>query len=278
MITDINDPLNPSVMELDPKHPGLNDAHYIQRRTYFFDLAREYRLANKGIPLVTYEPEEHEIWRIISEKLAASHEKNACAIFLEGKKKLGLDTEHMPQLYDLDQRLRKEHCLGIVPAEGLLHTRTFFSYLSQGMMPCTQFIRHGATPEYTPEPDAVHDVIGHIPCLMNKEFSEIVQLIGQGVAKANDSQLDGWSRVYWFSIEFGMIQENDALKVFGAGILSSFGEMEYCYSDQVTRKPFDLNTVINTPYDPTRMQDTIFIIPSMTKLKQDVLQLMEWYR
>ncbi len=274
-MTNVIDDLNPNELIMDPKHPGINDLHYINRRKYFFNLGREYRLNNKGLPLVEYEATEHEIWRYISNKLKTAHEQKACQLYLTGKEKINFPTDYMPQLHDLNLRLQKEQKISITPAEGLLHTRTFFSYLSQRSMPVTQFIRHAANPEYTPEPDAVHDAIGHIPTLMDKDFIDIVELIGKGVAQANDDQLVAWQRIYWFSMEFGLIKENDDLKVFGAGILSSFGEMEYCYSDQVTRLPFELESVINTPYDPTCMQETIFIISSMADLKKQVLQLTQ---
>lgn len=269
----LHDDLNPDQLILDPKHPGINDPHYTARRAYFFNLARDYRLHEKGIPLIHYEPEEDAIWSLISRKLLVAHREKACQYYLDGKEKLGLDLDHMPQLYDLNQKLQKEHHIGLVPAEGLLHTRTFFHYLSQRQMPCTQFIRHQANPEYTPEPDAVHDVLGHVPHLINAEFNDVIELIGQAVMRADAAAIEAWGRVYWFTIEFGLLQENDDLKVLGAGILSSFGEMNYCFSEHVTRIPFDIQTVINTPYDPTRMQDKLFVIASMKDLKQQVAQL-----
>jgi phenylalanine-4-hydroxylase len=105
---------------------------------------------------------------------------------------------------------------------------------------------------------------------MNKEYADLMQLIGMGAANASDEELIAWSRVYWFAVEFGLIVENDELKVFGAGLLSSVGEMAYCYSDQVEHRPFVMEDVMQTDYDPTLMQKTLFYIPSFEFLKGEI--------
>lgn len=260
---------------LDPHHPGVNDQAYIDRRGEFFDIARKHRLENLGLPTIEYTEEEHQIWRTVSEKLLAAHEKSACKIYLDGKKMLGIETHFIPQLADLDQRMRQQHNMGLVPAEGLIDVRNFFHYLSQRFMPCTQFLRHGAKPEYTPEPDAVHDVIGHIPPLMNLEYTDLIQLIGTGVRTASMDQLQAWQRIYWFTIEFGLIEEQGALKVLGAGLLSSYGEMEYCFSSNVSRRPFVLEEVIHQEYDASVMQNVLYVIPSLAFLRKEIERLIE---
>lgn len=256
---------------LDPKHPGINDAFYIARRTEFYQLGLEYRLSQKGIPWVEYTQQEHDIWRYISAKLESQHRKKACAIYLQGKAALRLDNTKIPQLKDLDQQLRENHQIGLVPAEGLLDTRVFNDYLFERFMPCTQFLRHHSEPEYTPEPDAVHDIIGHAPPLIHSVYTDLIHLIGKGVRSANDEQLSLWARIYWFIIEFGLIQEHGETKVLGSGLLSSFGEMDYCFSNNVERKPFAIDDVVNTDYDPTRMQDILFVIPSLDSAKSAIM-------
>ncbi len=265
----------PEIMILDPNHPGINDQAYIDRRTFFFDIARKHRLENLPPPEIKYTEEEHAIWRIVSEKLTSAHEKSASQIYLEGKKMLGIETHYIPQLADLDRNLRQQHDMGLVPAEGLIDVRNFFHYISQRFMPCTQFLRHGANPEYTPEPDAVHDVIGHLPPLMNREYTDLIQLIGVGVRNATMKQLQAWQRIYWFTIEFGLIEENHKLKVLGAGILSSYGEMEYCLSDNVIRKPFILEEVIHQEYNANIMQNLLYIIPSLAFLRNEIERLIK---
>lgn len=268
----------PEVLHLDPNHPGVRDSAYIARRSEFFDIARKHRLENLGLPSIEYTEEEHQIWRTVSEKLAIAHEKSASKIYLDGKKMLGIETDFIPQLNALDLKLRQQHNMGLVPAEGLIDVRNFFHYLSQRFMPCTQFLRHGANPEYTPEPDAVHDVIGHIPPLMNLAYTDLIQLIGVGVRTANMEQLQAWQRIYWFTIEFGLIEEAGALKVLGAGLLSSYGEMEYCFSAQVSRRPFVLEEVIQQEYDSNVMQNVLYVIPSLEFLKNEIQTLIKRYQ
>ncbi len=184
----------------------------------------------------------------------------------------------MPQLYNLQRKLQEQHQIGIVPAEGLLHGKTFHHYLRQRAMPATMFIRHHIDPEYTPEPDAVHDVLGHIPALVNSDYVDIIQLIGCAMQNANEEEFIAWSRIYWFTIEFGLIQEHNELKVLGAGILSSFGEMEYCFTNNVERRPFSLDEIINTDYDTTCMQNILYVIPSLYALKAAVLELVARFK
>jgi len=268
---------NPDEFVLDPKHPGLNDPEYVARRKMFFDLAREHRLHNLGIPPIEYTPEEHAMWHLISQKLKASHDAFACKLYLHGKQQLNLDSEHIPELNLLNDYLSERFNVSLTPAEGLLDSRSFFSHLAERVLPVTQFLRHGSDPKYTPEPDAVHDIIGHLPPLMEEQYCELMQILGEGVRVANDEQLLAWQRVYWFSLEFGLIEEDDEIKVFGAGLLSSFGEMEFCFSDQVERKPFDIFEVINTDYDPTVMQTKLFVIKSLSDLKRQFLALVKYF-
>ncbi len=266
--TSINN--GPGELVLDPKHPGINDADYVARRKLFFDTSRRHRLAKLAPPEIEYSEEEHNIWRYIYAKLDAAHQTKAWSVYLAGKQALGLDVAHMPQLNSLSERLQQEHGISLLPAEGLLDTRDFHAHLYQGIMPCTQFIRHASNPEYTPEPDAVHDVLGHLPALMDKEYGELTSLIGHGVNLSKDEQLQAWDRIYWFTIEFGLIEEDGELKAFGAGLLSSFGEMEYCFSEQVERRPLSIAQIVKTDYDPTQMQNVLFVIPSLAELRRQI--------
>ncbi len=273
-LSELHDPIT-KLLRLDPKHPGIHDLTYQKRRTDFFRLARTHRLNGNELPFIEYSPEEHAIWRHINQRLEKIHQEKACEIYLNGKIKLGLDADQLPQLPELARRLMQQHQMSLTPAEGLIEPREFFSYLAKRVMPCTIFLRHHSDPEYTPEPDIVHDVLGHLPPLMNAEYAELMHLLGLGVACANEAELVAWNRIYWFAVEFGLIIERDELKVFGAGLLSSCGEMEFCYSDQVTLKPFDIEEVIRTDYDPTQMQKTLFYIPSFEFLKNSLKELLE---
>ena len=174
----------------------------------------------------------------------------------------------MPELADLDVRTRSAAGLALFPAEGMLASREFFGYLASGRMPSTQNLRHASRPEYTPEPDAVHDVLGHVPLLMDPSYARLVRLTGAGALRARAADLTAFERLYWFGIEFGLVEEDGETKIFGAGLLSSFGEMEHALSPRVERRPFALQEVIATPYDPTQLQPVLFVVPSLAALRE----------
>jgi phenylalanine-4-hydroxylase len=154
--------------------------------------------------------------------------------------------------------------------------RTFYQYIADRGFPVTQFLRHGSHPEFTPEPDMIHDCLGHAPPLMNRDYAEMLALIGKAVATSSDGeQVLALKRFSWFSIEFGLIEEAGETKVFGAGILSSTGEIPFSLnSSEVTRRPFVTDVVIATDYDPSRMQDNLFIAPSLPFLRRELEDLV----
>lgn len=256
-----------SQLELDPTNPGLNDPDYIARRTYFFNLAKACRNQEDAFPEVTFSDEEHRIWEIAHGQLETVHEEHACRLFLEGKKFLKLDPKRLPDLVTMNRRLERETGIGLIPAEGLISYPEFFNYLAAKKIPCTIYLRHGSHPEYATEPDLVHDVIGHFPFLADQAYVNFIAAIGQASQRAvTDEQLLALNRLYFYTIEFGLIEENNEVKVFGAGLLSSAGEIAHAYSDQVQWKTLDMDDLIKRPYDPYNMQDVLYVIPSFTEL------------
>jgi phenylalanine-4-hydroxylase len=269
------EPPDVTELELEPGHPGLGDEQYIRRRRELFALCRRHRLEHLGPPLIAYTPEETRIWREVSPKLDDLHIKHASRIYLQAKRELGISTTEIPQLRLLSQRVQQETGMHLVPAEGALPYRTFYSYIAQRGFPVTQFIRHGSHPEFTPEPDMIHDCLGHVPPLMNQDYAELLTLIGKAVVSTpHGEQVLALKRFSWFSIEFGLIEEEGETKVFGAGILSSTGEIPFSLSNKVEHRPFVTDDVIVTDYDPSRMQDLLFIIPSFSFLRREIQQLV----
>jgi len=269
-------PPDAETLELEPGHPGLGDAGYIARREQLFALCRRHRLQRSGPPLIKYTDEETRIWREVSPQLDELHEKYACDIYLRAKRELAITSDVIPQLRMLSERVQRETNMHLVPAEGALPYRTFYEYIAERGFPVTQFIRHGSHPEFTPEPDMIHDCLGHVPPLMNQDYAELLTLIGKAVASTErGEQVLALKRFSWFSIEFGLIEQAGEVKVFGAGILSSTGEIPYSLlSPEVTRRPFVTATVIATDYDPSRMQDNLFIAPSFAFLRQELEGLL----
>jgi phenylalanine-4-hydroxylase len=270
-------PPDASELELEAGHPGLGDEGYIERRQALFALCRKHRLEKLGPPLIEYTPEETRIWREVTPKLDELHVKHACDVYLAAKRELSIGWEEIPQLRHLSDRLRLETQMHLVPAEGALPYRTFYEYIAARGFPVTQFIRHGSHPEFTPEPDMIHDCLGHVPPLMNRDYAELLTLIGKAVATTQrGDQVLALKRFSWFSIEFGLIEERGETKIFGAGILSSTNEIPYSlFSPEVSRAPFVTDVVIQTDYDPSRMQDHLFIAPSLPFLRRELEHLVK---
>jgi phenylalanine-4-hydroxylase len=268
----------PDVTELvlDPGHPGEHDAAYVARRKELFALCRKHRLENLGPPLIEYTAEETRIWREVAPKLHELHDKYACSIYNRAKADLAITETEIPQLRTISERLQRETNMHLVPAEGALPYRTFYEYIAKRGFPVTQFIRHGSHPEFTPEPDMIHDCLGHVPPLMNQDYAELLTLIGKAAATTQKGdQVLALKRFSWFSIEFGLIEEHGETKVFGAGILSSTGEIPHSlFSKDATRRPFVTETVINTDYDPSYMQKDFFIAPSLPFLRRELEALV----
>jgi phenylalanine-4-hydroxylase len=278
-------PIDPKIMieppdaadlELEPGHPGLGDASYVQRRKALFALCRQHRLDNLGLPLIDYTDEETRIWREVSSKLDDLHRRHASRIYLEAKRALGISQTEIPQLRHLSDQLENVTHMHLVPAEGPLPYRTFYRYIGARGFPVTQFLRHGSHPEFTPEPDMIHDCLGHVPSLCNHDYAELLTLIGKAVSTTMDpQQVLALKRFSWFSIEFGLIEEDNDTKIFGAGILSSTGEIPFSLSNDVRHRPFITDEVIATDYDPSRMQDLLFVIPSFAFLRREIEQLVQ---
>ena len=256
-----------NINELHIDHPGANDREYRTRRDYIAGLARNFRMTGV-ITDVEYSPREQRVWRYVAEELEDLHQRYASSFYLQAKKDLGITTDHIPQLSEMNRRLKELTGFRLAPIEGLVETRGFLSWLSYRVMLCTQYIRHHSQPAYTPEPDIVHESIGHIPMFTNPNFADFSQFIGHGARIATDKQLEELGRLYWFTVEFGLVEHEDSVKAYGAGLLSSFGELEHAFSDKVERRPFDLEQVINHEYTYSDMQPVLYVIPSYEELKE----------
>merc|ERR1719190_35946 len=150
-------------------------------------------------------------------------------------KEAGYKRESIPQLTDINTVLRQKTGFQLRPTAGLLSSRNFLNGLAFRIFFCTQYLRHHSVPFYTPEPDLVHELIGHAPMFANDDFAKFSQEIGLASIGATDEQIESLARCYWFSVEFGICRESsgsDVRKVYGAGILSSYGEIEHCMSNE----------------------------------------------
>jgi phenylalanine-4-hydroxylase len=255
------------IEELHLDHPGASDAAYRERRDYIASLSKKFRETGV-ITDVDYNEDEQNIWRHVTARLEGLHEKHASPFYLKAKRDLGISNDRIPQLTEMNRRLKELTNFRLAPIEGLVDTRAFLSWLSFRTMLSTQYIRHHSRPEYTPEPDIVHEAIGHIPMFTNQNFADYSQFIGHGARVATDQQIEELGRLYWYTVEFGLVEEHGDVKAYGAGLLSSFGELEHAFSDKVERRPFDLEQVINHEFTYSDMQPVLYVIPSYAELKE----------
>ncbi len=264
-----NDIATTEISLLPIDHPGAHDPAYRARRNYIAHLAANYRHDTlHKIPDVAYMCEELAVWNSVFCQLEEVQHRRACSFYLAAKKNLGLRADEIPQLSKLSDQLNSFTGFRLAPIEGLVETRAFLSRLEKRTMLCTQYVRHHSRPDYTPEPDIVHEAIGHIPTFTIPDFADFSALVGYGARIADEQQLIELGRLYWWTVEFGLIEEGSEIKAFGAGLLSSFSELENCFRPKIPKQKFDLKTVINTEFDYSMMQPVLFIIPSYAYLKE----------
>lgn len=256
------------IEELPLEHPGAKDPEYRKRRDYIASLAKRFRETGK-ITDVEYNEDEQNVWRHVAGELEELHEQRASPFYLKAKKDLGISNERIPQLSEMTERLKQTTGFRLAPIEGLVDTRAFLSWLSWRTMLSTQYIRHHSRPGYTPEPDIVHEAIGHIPMFTNPDFADFSQFIGHGARIATDEQLEGLGRIYWFTVEFGLVEALGEIRAFGAGLLSSFKELEHAFSDEVERRPFVLEDVIEHKYTYSELQPVLYVAHSYKFLKEE---------
>ena len=261
-----------SVVRLDPDHPGFRDAAYRARRNHIARLALGHR-SGGPLPEVEYTPEEHAVWRTIREALEPAHARHACAEYLASFERLDLPRERIPQLGEVSDRIEVLSGFRLEPVAGLVEPRVFLEALAGGVFLCTQYIRHHSTPLYTPEPDVVHEIIGHGATLASPRLAELNRLFGRAVARTREAEaLERLSRVYWHTIEFGVLREGGSVKAYGTGLLSSAGEMEAMRRAEL--RPLDLSAASRLDYDPTDFQPVLFCADSFEAMDEALREFL----
>lgn len=255
------------LIELDQDHPGFRDPDYRARRGHIAQLARDF-LETNHIQDAPYTEAEHALWRHICARIEAAHQRYACDAFKQGWRALDLDTERIPQLRDVSRRIKALSGFELIPVAGMINPRAFLARLAEGAMWCTQYIRHTSVPEYTPEPDIVHEYLGHAAMLAYPDFARMARCFGVAAAGADDDAIRRLGNLYWWTIEFGAVTEQGATKAYGAGLLSSFGEMERL--DEVELRPFDVEAMCETSFDPTTYQPFLFCAQDMEQVIREL--------
>ncbi|MEO6287589.1 MAG: phenylalanine 4-monooxygenase [Dyadobacter sp.] len=225
-----------------------------------------------------YTKADHQMWRQLFERQRRILPQIASSAYLDGIEKVGFTAEHIPNFESETNPLLSALTgweVYVVP--GLIPHKEFYSHLYNRQFPASSWLRKPEQIDYLQEPDMFHDTFGHVPLLSNQAFCDFISHLSAVALRFIDNEeiLQLISRLYWYTVEFGLIRENGALKIYGGGIISSTGESNYCLGKQVPKIDFDLVTVMNTPYHIDKYQDHYFVIQSYDQLYDSVTGIEE---
>jgi phenylalanine-4-hydroxylase len=241
----------------------------------------EHQLTDKGYvpvyttsvveqPWDTYTDTDHQVWAQLFERQKAVLPGRASDEFLSALAAMEMTPDRIPKFDELNPILRAATGWELVGVEGLLPELTFFDHLANRRFPVTWWIRKPDQMDYLSEPDLFHDLFGHVPLLMNPVFADYMEAYGRGGVKAHgigEDALVNLTRLYWYTVEFGLIRQKDGLRIYGSGIVSSKGESIHCLeSDAPNRIGFDLERIMRTRYRIDTYQKTYFVIDSFEQL------------
>ena len=267
--------MNDLAVALPADHPGVSDEEYLARRAHIAEVGRRYQ-PGTPIPDVHYTAEEDEVWATVSTELAGLHARYACTEMQESIARLDLPRRRVPQLREVDARTHQLTGFHIRPVPGLVPTRTFYGSLAERTFSSTQYIRHHSVPFYTPEPDIVHEIIGHATMLSSPRLADLYEAAGHASRRAtSDEALEFFSRVFWFTLEFGVVHEDGEVRAYGAGLLSSYGEIQVFRDAEI--RPWDLAQMGTTAYDITTYQPVLFAASSIDAMVADLTAFFDSY-
>lgn len=214
-----------------------------------------------------YTPEEHEVWRLLYERRMHALEQTASRLFLEGADTIGLSPKEVPNVADVNRRLSGRTGWRAVGVSGFIPAEQFFRCLAVRRFPTTLRVRPRAQIDYLPEPDIFHDVFGHVPLHADPVFADFLQRFGElGDNCKSDEETQALARLFWFSVEFGLVRESGSTRVYGSGLISSHQDAANALSENCFRRPFVLSDVIGTSFRTDQIQPVLFEIHSFNDL------------
>lgn len=222
-----------------------------------------------------YTAEDKQVWKILFNRQMKQLQTVADESYLQGIIDVGFKAEEIPDFRTVNKRLLQATGWQIVVVPGIIDQANFFTMLANKQFPSSTWLRPMKSLDYLSEPDMFHDAFGHMPLLMNTVFCSFFQAIGKLGLKYIDNPdiVEKLGRIYWFTVEFGLIQNTDELKIYGAGIISSSGETVHCRSEAPERKPFSILEIMNTDFDNTVIQNKYFVIESFEQLSKSIKEL-----
>src|SRR3954447_15951631 len=262
-------------VKLSEDHPGFSDAAYRARRARIAAIAETYE-PGSAIPRVPYTDVENDVWATVSRELSVKHERLACRTYREATERLQLPRDRVPQLQEVNERLAELTGFRVRPVAGLVPAPGFYGALADRTFFATQYVRHPSVPFYTPEPDVIHELIGHVCMLGSPAFADLYELAGAASRRTkSDGALEFFSRVFWFTVEFGVLWEDGELRAYGAGLLSSYGELDVYRNAEVHE--WDVGAMGTTEYDITKYQPLLFAARSESDLFRDLGDFFKSY-
>ncbi|HEY6904626.1 MAG TPA: phenylalanine 4-monooxygenase [Candidatus Acidoferrales bacterium] len=214
-----------------------------------------------------YTPEQHAVWAELVRRRRPQIESFACRAYLEGYEIIGLENDKLPNLAAISARLKPRTGWSATPVSGFLPSDAFFEMLAARMFPTTTYTRSRNSLEYTPEPDIFHDVFGHVPMHSHRVFADFLQHYGSVCAGIKDKEtLERLGRLFWYTVEFGLIREGGRLKMYGSGVISSHGECSNVFEGGCEVRDFSLDEVLNTPVKVDSIHHLLFAIESFDQI------------
>ncbi len=216
-----------------------------------------------------YTDENQETWRLLFDRQMEYLQDNASETYLSGAKAINLRRDRIPPVKDINARLGPATGWQSRPVPGYIPAKGFFACLSRREFPTTIVIRPLESIDYLPEPDIFHDIFGHVPLHADPVFADFLQTYGQAALKTDDeTHTERLARLFWFTVEFGLISEGGRTKLYGSGLISSPGEAKHALtSSEVERRPFDLETVCNTSFEIDHYQPILYVLESFEQLR-----------
>lgn len=215
-----------------------------------------------------YSQDEHDVWKFLYHRQLEILPGRAANVFMQGLKTLDLPTDRIPSLRELSKKLQQTTHWQVARTPGLLHEADFFKALSQRIFPSTDYIRERHELDYTPAPDCFHDILGHLPMITEPDFADFYQMYGQASLRAEGKNRRRLESFHWFTVEFGLVEEDGKPKIYGNGIASSYQETFHALGDQVERRPFDPEAMSEQAYEVWHVQPILYVAPSFEALKQ----------
>ncbi len=219
-----------------------------------------------------YTQEDNDVWRIMFTERMKSLADQASDVFLTGLEQIGLVPERVPRVADINRRLQDLTGWESHPVPGYLPAKSFFACLAARRFPTTITMRPRELMNYLPEPDIFHDVFGHVPLHADPIFAEFLQTYGKAALFCEDPyHIERLARLFWFTVEFGLIREKGKVKLYGSGLISSIGESFHALeSDHVDRRPFDMDRVCDTPFEIDHYQPILYVLESFEQLRDSM--------